>query len=258
MKNIFFAFFMILFSIGNAWSSDNLGFDVSKKMVDNDMGWGNTEAKLRMTLANSHGEESVRELKIKTLEDLNEGDKSITLFLEPKDVSGVALLTHSHIKDDDDQWLFLPSLKRIKRIASSNKSGPFMGSEFSFEDFSSFELEKYEYEYLRAEKFNDVKTHVVAQYPLTPNSGYKKRVVWIDDVDFKLVKADFYDRKDELLKTLDFSDYRLYLGKYWRSHKMHMENHQNKKTTTLEWTEYKFNEEMTEADFTKNSLKRVR
>ena len=74
--------------------------------------------------------ESKRELEIRTLEVKDDGDKSLTVFHTPRDVRGTALLTFSHGVDPDDQWLYLPALRRVKRIASNNQSGPFMGSEF--------------------------------------------------------------------------------------------------------------------------------
>jgi aldehyde:ferredoxin oxidoreductase len=98
-----------------------------------------------MILRNKRGQESKRELEIRTLEVKDDGDKSLTVFHTPRDVRGTALLTYSHGVDPDDQWLYLPALRRVKRIASNNQSGPFMGSEFAYEDLSSQEIDKYTY-----------------------------------------------------------------------------------------------------------------
>ncbi len=124
----------------------------SHKEVDaRDQGFGDTSSVLTMTLRNRHGEEVTRQMRSRALEVADDGDKSMIIFEDPADVKGTALLTFSHKTADDDQWLYLPALKRVKRISSSNKSGPFMGSEFAYEDLSSQEVEKYTYKYLRDE-----------------------------------------------------------------------------------------------------------
>jgi hypothetical protein len=167
-------------------------------------------------------------------------------------------LSFSHPIAADDQWLFLPALKRVKRISSRNKSGPFMGSEFAFEDLSSFEIEKYQYKYLGVEAINGVNAFKVEQYPVDENSGYTRRIVWIDTVEYRTYKIDFYDRKDSLLKTLTFSDYKQYLDKHWRADNQLMINHQNGKSTELQWRDYAFKTGLKDSDFNRNSLKRAR
>ena len=167
-------------------------------------------------------------------------------------------LSFTHKSGPDDQWLYLPALKRVKRISSRNKSGPFMGSEFAYEDLSSQEVEKYTYKHLRDESFNDMDSFVIERDPADPNSGYTRQVVWIDKAEYRPQKIDYYDRKNSLLKTLTFGDYRQFLERYWRSHDMHMENHQTGKSTRLTWSDYKFKTGLTERDFDRNSLKRTR
>ncbi len=75
----------------------------------------------------------------------DDGDKSLFVFDEPRDVQGTAFLIHAHREDADDQWLYLPALKRVKRISSANRSGSFMGSEFAYEDMTAQEVEKFTY-----------------------------------------------------------------------------------------------------------------
>jgi outer membrane lipoprotein-sorting protein len=211
-----------------------------------------------MLLKNKKGDESLRNIRIRTLEVEGDGDKSLSIFDQPADVKGTAFLTHSHTSKPDDQCLYLPALKRVKRISSKNKSGPFMGSEFAYEDISSQEVDKYTYKYLRDEVLNGRETFVVEQYPTYKHSGYTRRIVWIDQERYVPLQVEFYDRKDARLKTLKTSDYQQYLGKYWRAGKMYMENHQTGKTTLLSWSDYKFRTGLTDADFRKNVLKRVR
>lgn len=234
------------------------GLEISQQIKQHDSGWVDNSADMLMVLKNQQGQTSIREVKIKTLEQLNDGDKSLTNFNMPKDVRGTSFLSYSHPVKADDQWLYLPALKRIKRISSSNKSGPFMGSEFAFEDISSFEVPKYTYLYLNDEILNGQDNFVVEQDPVDKNSGYTRRVVWVDKSEYRIQKIDFYDRKNMLLKTLTYDNYQQYQNQYWRAHNMYMVNHQNGKSTELKWSNYAFKVGLKESDFKKNALKRTR
>lgn len=133
-----------------------------------------------------------------------------------------------------------------------------MGSEFSYEDISSFEIPKYSYMYLRDEVINGQDCFVLELRPQYKHSGYTKSYIWINKEHYRPEKIDFYDRKDALLKIQHFTDYQQYLGQYWRAHTMTMENQQNGKSTILKWTNYQFQIGLTEKDFEKNDLKRQR
>ncbi len=244
-----------------AESPEEKGLAIAVEADRRDTGFGDSKASMIMTLRNRHGEESVRDLRVRMLEVTDDGDKSLIVFDRPRDVKGTGLLSYSHKVGNDDQWLYLPALKRVKRISSANKSGSFMGSEFAYEDFTSQEVEKYTYKYLGTEPCPDNKSmecFINERYPVDENSGYSRQVGWIDTKEYRPMKLDFYDRKNELLKTLVFSDYNQYLDKYWRAHKLFMQNHQTGKSTLLEWDNYTFRNGLSEQDFTRNSLKRVR
>ncbi|MDH5434225.1 MAG: outer membrane lipoprotein-sorting protein [Gammaproteobacteria bacterium] len=239
-------------------SAEDKGLQISKTSKEKNLGWQDTESEMEMILKNRHGETSNRQMRIKSLEQENDGDKSLTIFDSPRDVAGTAFLSFSHPTADDEQWLYLPQLKRVKRISSSNKSGSFMGSEFSFEDLTSFEVEKFTYKYIKDETVDGLDAFVVEQYPVDKYSGYTKRVVWIDKAEYRSLKIDFYDRKNTLLKTLTFKDYKQYIEKYWRAHTLEMINHQNGKSTVINWKNYKFQQGLDDSDFNKNALKRAR
>ena len=241
-----------------ALSAEERGLAIAVEADRRDQGFGDQVADLMMILRNRHGQESRRELRIKTLEVDGDGDKSLAVFDRPRDVQGTVLLTYSHPLGSDDQWLYLPALRRVKRIASNNKSGPFMGSEFAFEDLASQEVEKYTYRFLREEELGGHPTFVVERIPAYENSGYTRQIEWIDQDEYRTLKVEFYDRRNELLKTLTFSEYEQYLGQYWRAGRMDMENHQTGKSTTLLWSNYEFRTGLTDRDFDQNSLRRVR
>lgn len=252
-----YAFFLFS-NAAQAETPEEKGLAIAKEDDRRDNGFHDFTARMVMLLKNRQGEESVRYIRNKTLEVEGDGDKSLSIFDRPCDVKGTALLNFSHKTGTDDQWLYLPALKRVKRISSANKSGSFMGSEFAYEDVTSQEVEKYTYKWIRDEEYRNQKCFVFERYPAYKNSGYTRQIVWLDQKDYKILKIEFYDRKNAPLKTLMQSDFKQYLGKYWHPGKMYMENHQTGKSTLLTWSEYKFRTGLKKKDFNKNSLKRAR
>ncbi len=243
-----------------AETPEEKGQEIAEEADRRDLGWGDFRGNMKMVLKNQQGQVSERQLRMQGLENpsSDEGDKSMVIFDEPRDVKGTALMTYTHILVPDDQWLFLPALKRVKRISSSNKSGPFVGSEFAYEDLTSQEVEKYSYKWQREEPCGSLTCFVVERYPLYENSGYTRQTVWIDRDEYRPQKVEYYDRKNELLKTLTLTDYKKYLAKHWRAHTLTMVNEQTGKSTTLSWSGYEFKVGLTDEDFTETTLKRMR
>ena len=253
---IFFSF--TTYDLLSAETPEEKGLAIIVEADKKDTGWQDASADMTMILKNKQGQESTRSIRIKMLEVLGDGDKSLTIFDSPKDIKGTAFLSHTHSLIADDQWLFLPALKRVKRIASANKSGPFVGSEFAYEDLTSQEVEKYTYKWLRDEKEGESLYYVVEAYPAYEYSGYTKQIAWIDSHMYQPVKIEFYDRKGSLLKTLLYTGMKQYLSQYWRADRMFMENHQTGKTTELLWNNWTFQTGLVDRDFEKTSLKRAR
>ena len=221
-------------------------------------GFGNFTARQSMVLRNKHGQESRRELRVKVLEVAGDGDKSMFVFDQPRNVQGTALLIHTHKEAADDQWLYLPALKRVKRISSSNRSGSFMGSEFAYEDMSSPEVEKFSYRYLRDEPCGDLTCTVSERVPVDERSGYRRQLVWRDRDELRIWKVQYYDRKDAHLKTLTLGSYEQHLDRYWYAGEMTMVNHLTGKSTVLNWTDFQFQTDFNESDFTQTGLRRAR
>ena len=220
--------------------------------------FANFTARQTMILRNRHGQESRRELRIKVLEVAGDGDKSLFVFDNPRDIQGTALLIHAHREKADDQWLYLPALKRVKRISSSNRSGSFMGSEFAYEDLGAQEVEKFTYRYLRDEPCGDLTCTVSERVPVDEKSGYRRQLVWQDRDALRVWKVEYYDRKDAHLKTLTLENYERYLDRYWQAGEMTMVNHLTGKSTVLTWTDFQFRTKLDDRDFTRTGLKRVR
>jgi outer membrane lipoprotein-sorting protein len=234
------------------------GTAIAREAERRDSGFGDSEETLTMVLRDNKGRERSRTLRLRTLEQADDGDWSLTIFDEPADVKGTALLTYSHGLEADDQWIYLPALKRVKRISSKNKSGPFMGSELAFEDLSSFELEKYRYRYLRDEPCEALQCFVSEWVPAYEHSGYSRMEVWHDTREYRLQRIDYYDRKGQHLKTLSLKEYQMFDERFWRALHWEMRNHKTGKVTLLDFTSIEFGQGFTERDFDQNSLKRAR
>ena len=239
------------------------GREITAESIHRDAGFGDTRSEMTMLLMSAGSEVSRRTLRMNVLEGPSEdvGDKSVIFFETPKDVQGTVLLTHTKILAPDDQWIFIPAISRVKRIASSNKSGPFLGSEFAYEDLTAQELGKYDYLWLKDEPCPAPdagrQCHVVERRPLYESSGYRRQISWIDTTDFLFRKIEFYNLEDRLLKTLTFTSY-LKQSDHWRPHQLTMVNHQTGRSTKLEVAAVKFRTGLTETDFTEQAMERLR
>jgi outer membrane lipoprotein-sorting protein len=234
------------------------GLEVFTERERRNEGWQDYEVDLTMILRDALGAKNERSLRIRQLEVPEDGDKLLIVFDTPKAIKGTALLSYGHKHEPDDQWLYLPAIQRVKKIASRNKSGPFLGSEFAFEDLAAQEIEKYTYRYLHSEALDGVPCHVVERVPVDPYSGYTRQIVWLDQAELRILRVHYFDRKRTHSKTLTLDDFVLYEDTYWRPRRMFMQNHESGKSTELRWGDYRFRVGLTdERDFSTNSLKRV-
>jgi outer membrane lipoprotein-sorting protein len=258
MRELFLAvcFLWVGFSFGA--TPQEKGLEIAQKMQKANNGFVGEESLMEMVLIDAYGAKTTRVMKGMVMEVDGDGDKSISIFQNPKDVKGTKMLTHTHKEGDDDQWLYLPTVRRVKRITSSNKSSSFMGSEFSYEDLGSQEIEKYNYKWLKDIKINGKAGWLLERVPKT-KSGYSKMVMHISQNYLNPVKVEYFDRKKELLKVAEFSNFKEYTvggKKMWRSNKIHMKNVQTKKESIFEWKERNIGVKHKKRDFNKTSLKR--
>jgi outer membrane lipoprotein-sorting protein len=253
MRHYLLLLALLLPSLASAETSQEKGLEIMKLQSDKNSGYKDYTTTMIMTLKTAQGDETVRNLRAAALEAKNDGDKSYMIFDKPADVRGTAILTYSHVKEDD-QWLYLPAVKRVKRLNSNNKSGPFMGSEFAYEDLSDPMVEKYSYNYLRDEKCGDMQCHVIERKPLYENSGYTRQTMWIDTKELRTMKIDYFDRKNELLKTLTETGYKLYKNKFWRAEVGTMVNHQTGKSTILVSKDFVFGKGLKTSEFEPDAL----
>jgi len=244
---------MITLSTTQLWALSNE--DVAKRADKTMDGYKDAQSDMHMTLINAQGDKRERLMKMKSLE-LDGGDKSIMEFVSPADVKGTKFLNYEHYDKDDDQWLYLPALKRVKRIASKNKSGAFMASEFAYEDLSNFSADKYTYSGdAEIVTFNKREVYKTVSIPVSKNSGYTKLVSYIDTKDFLVRKIEYFDRKKELFKRALFSNYKKISG-VWRIGKIDMKNFDNDKQSILVWSHEKIKVGLSSKHFHKRVLKK--
>ena len=256
----------LLFQSSTLLSSDGLldgtaeeaGLRIAIEARERQKGFENFTASLTMVLRNKKGQESVRELHMNVIETEDDGDRTRFVFDRPADVKGTAFLIHAFKNKPDRQWLYLPALKRVKSISASKQSGSFMGSEFSYEDMGAVEVEKFDHRYLGNEPCGEYDCLILERVPTNKDSGYSRQLVWLDREELRSVQVQYFDRREQLFKTMISEDYEKYLDRIWRAGKITMTNHLTGKDTTLLWSGYEFGTDLDLKDFTKTALKRIR
>jgi hypothetical protein len=176
------------------------------------------------------------------------------VFEAPADVKGISVLSHSGGGKEDEQWLYLPSAHRVKRISSANRTGAFMGSEFSFEDLTGNDGRKYTWRLLGTEPCGAQTCWTLEAKPTDPASAYSRRVLRVDTAELRIDSVDFYDRKGAKMKTLKYGDYEKLNDRFWRAHVWTMKNEQSGRTTTVHFTSMKLHNAYTVKDFSPTRL----
>ena len=235
------------------------GYEIAKASDISDSGFGDSIASAKMILTNKASQSTTREMEFRTLERTSDkvGDKSLSIFSTPADIRGTAVLSHAKIKGNDKQWIYLPAAKRVKRISSSNKSGPFVGSEFSYEDITAQELGKFTYKWIKTDACGSAKCEVIERVPTYKNSGYSRQLVWVNTKTKQSERIHFFDRAGNHVKTLTWAGYKKYNG-FWRWKKMSMINHRNGKSTELIFSGWKFGTGLRDRDFKSSALENLK
>ncbi|HIP20219.1 MAG TPA: outer membrane lipoprotein-sorting protein [Sulfurimonas sp.] len=236
--------------------------EIAQKVSDRDEG-DNITANMKMILIDKSGKKRVRDLKTFTK---NKGDDTLKLlfFLTPADVKDTAFLTYDYDNSDldDDQWLYLPALQKVKRIASSDKSSSFMGSDFTYSDMTSRNVEDYNYKIMKETK---VQGHKVWQLLVTPKSektvaetGYTKSIMFVRQDNFVVIQALNYIKAGKKLKYMIVKDLALIDG-VWTVKEIQMVTKKGKKTlhkSIFKFSNTKYNQDLEESLFTTRTLER--
>lgn len=195
-------------------------------------GWLSSKSTGKMVLRDAQGRENEQNLKTWLLESegAKDGGRSFLVY----DEKGTALLTHMKRTRTDNQWVWIPGLKRKMRVKAANVTGAFIGSEFAIEDLRSQYPEKFEISLLGEESYDGQLCWKMQRIPKVKETGYSRQVVWMDQAEFRVLKTDFYDRKGDLLKTMKTSDWKQYKQTFWRAHLASMVNHQTGRSSDMQ------------------------
>ncbi len=263
MKKVFIFFIMIifLFSLTEFGYSQLTGRDIMVK-VDEQRSVNSQYGKTKMTLINKKGKKRVRDvLRYEKSYDGEKGidTKALIFFEYPPDIRGTGLLLWSYkdTKKDDDRWLYLPALKKIRRIAGESKNDYFMGTDFTYDDMGGRNIDEDTHKLLGEEEREGVKCYKIESIPVDKNDMYSKKIGWVVPEKWVVSRVDFYDKKGKLLKELKATDFRN-VNNIWTPFKLHMNNFNKNHQTVIEIEELNYNVEINDQVFTTTTLQRGR
>ena len=226
--------------------------DEIAKEVYNRAAPDNGESDMTMTLISSKGKERQRFLH-QYFKDYGDIEKSTMFFKSPADVKNTSFMNYTYDDDrDDDQWLYLPALKKVKRISGGSKDDYFMGSDFTYEDMEKRNPNKDHHKLLKTETLEGETCYVVESTP-KEEGQYSKRVAWVIKDKWIPLKIEFYDEDEELLKVLKITKYEEIKG-YWIVMSQLMENVQREHKTVIGLTNIKIENGIGDAYFTQRAM----
>jgi outer membrane lipoprotein-sorting protein len=221
--------------------------------VYNNPGGDDVQGQLEMRLTNKQGDQRVRQLQ-QFIKDEGDTEKTIMFFLSPADVKNTSFMSWSYADGrDDDQWIYLPALKRVKRISSDSKSDAFMGSDFTYDDLGDRHPNEDNHQLLKEETVGSTPCYVVESTPKDEDYMYSKTVTWVAKDSFIGLKRDFYDEDGKLLKSLHIKKYEQISG-FWMILETEMHNVQKDHRTTMKFTNVQINQGIPASKFTERSM----
>lgn len=233
----------------------NLTEIVKKSLAVNKVLDSTSEATI--TLTNKSGQERVRKtFGVSKLEANGEDNMRMTRFMAPADVKGTVSLLIEHSAADDDIWIYLPALKKVRRLVSSNKKDSFVGTDFSYGDVIGHKLTEWNYKLLREESADDVPCYVVEAAPKSDevrgNSGYAKRVIWIRKDNSFAIKGDLWDEAGEPVKTFHMTELQEVdpARHKWQAMRLETKNLQTGHQTVIKFENFKVNQKVRDEYFT--------
>lgn len=213
---------------------------------------------MQIVLTDRKGNQEKRTLRRMDFHPSDGPKKSLTVFDAPADIRGTALLTRENKTGPNDQWIYFPSQHRLQRIAQSRRNSYFMGTDFTYEDLDPENIDHYLYQLLAPETIDDHECYVIEAVPASPEvakrGGYSKRILRIRKDIFFIVKIEFYDRKDRLVKTQINSGLEKIEGETWRARHSIMENHAEKHQTEITVIERDTKTELGDDVFTERNI----
>ena len=208
------------------------GDDIAREAERVNQGFVTERSALTLILTSAHGDRTERRLSLEIREDEAQGNQTRIDFEWPENVRGTILLTHARKVGDDEQWLYLPSAGRVRRVSAGQQAGSFMGSEFTYEDLTPTVAAKYTHTRMADDTADGRPCFALERRPRGDASGYSRERLWLDKERMVPIMVEFYDRKNELLKVATYRDY-LTFGRYHRAALVRMENRQTRRISEL-------------------------
>ncbi len=244
----------IVMAAAPCMSADMTAYEIVKKSEDLLDQAKDSQTDILMTLVNKKGQTRERTLSASVKKYEDDSSKSLLFFNSPADVKGTSFLVWTDESKDDKQWLYLPALQRVRQISSSGKGESFMGTEFTFFDMGSQDIDDYTFTLLKEEDFDGEQCYVIEAIPKEVEF-YNKITIWIRKGNFIPAKADFYDTKGEYLKQGLFANVKNIQGINTPTH-IEMKNVQNSRTTILELSNIVYDTGLKDDIFTERYMKR--
>jgi len=241
----------------NAFAANPTGLDIMNQVDQLDDG-NDQSSKAIYTLINRNNKKRIRHtVRFWKDYDGKKGvdSKMITFFQSPALVKGTGFLSWTYEEDekDDDQWLYLPALKKERRIAASGKDNYFMGSDFTYDDMGERKVDEDSHKLLKNEIYKGVDCYVVESTPIKKGM-YSRRQTWVEKKNWLIQKVDYYDRKGRLLKTLNMQ-WQQVKG-LWTWKRGEMRNHLTKHATLIDISAVRINTGLKDRIFSIRTLKR--
>jgi len=254
-----FLLMMCMIFVSSLFAQELTGYEIARRADEVDDG-KTASYTATMTLTNKKGSKRIREIFMRK-KDYGDVEKSAIVFTVPKDVAGVAYLSFEYPDKEDgsskdsDSWLYMPAMKKVRRISSNGKDDEFMGSDFTYADMGERGLLKDTFTLIGSENVDGEDCWTVEAKAKDKNEKTQRRVLWFRKDNYILVKGEFYDRTDKLERELACSDIKQIEG-IWTTGKMFMKNVKTGHSTLLEMKDVKYNMDLSDSLFTVSAIER--
>ncbi len=230
-------------------------YSVLKKQNESRKGYVDLTSTGQMLLQDPNGRvQTQREFEFLQIEQGN-AENILIRIIKPADLSGTALLTLDAGGQKEEQWLYLPSTKKSRRIAGKGRGGRFLGSEFSYEDLIPARFDSYSHALKGKMPCGEFSCYIIEQKSREETSAYSKRVLQIRSDTYQTIQVDLYDRKDTLIKQATFENYELH-GTHWQPRRIVMKDKQSGRQTVLNITQLTLAGGIPASRFSPNNLER--
>lgn len=256
---------VVALSVAHAFANDAQlpdGLEIVQNVNQREEG-DSVSRSIQFTLTDKRGKQREQQTKAYRLNG-DEMKRSVIFYTDPANVAGTALLTYDYHESgrEDDQWLYLPAMRKVRRVSAANRGDYFLGTDFTYYDMkheSDVEIESFHWTTLRREEVNGHRCWAVEAKPKDPavakELGYSRIQFWFDEENWLKRKAEFWDLSANPLKTIFFKDIRQVEG-IWTAHELVAQNHKTGHTTVLRMSDIDYDADLDEQIFTQNGLRR--